>query len=146
MLLISHRGNINGRKPLEENQPAYIVSTLDAGYEVEIDVWREQDKWYLGHDKPEYLVEGSFLKTDRLWCHAKNLAALELLLDLGVNCFWHQNDDFTLTTKGYIWAFPGRPLCAKSICVLPELTSPTSLSYQPALCAGICSDFIERYK
>ena len=36
MILISHRGNINGKKIELENNPSYIQSTLNLGYEVEI--------------------------------------------------------------------------------------------------------------
>ena len=39
MILISHRGNINGKNPEKENHPDYIWVAIQAGYEVEIDVW-----------------------------------------------------------------------------------------------------------
>ena len=38
MKLISHRGNITGRQPDQENTPAYIESAL-ATYDCEIDVF-----------------------------------------------------------------------------------------------------------
>ena len=34
--------------------------------------------------------------------------------------FWHQEDDFTLTSKNYIWTYPGKPYTPKSIIVMPE--------------------------
>ena len=36
------------------------------------------------------------------------------------NYFWHQNDDYTITSKGYIWAYPGKKLNKNAIYVLPE--------------------------
>jgi len=48
-MLISHRGNIDG-KTLLENQPSYIDDAIDLGYDVEIDIWYIGDKLYLGHD------------------------------------------------------------------------------------------------
>ena len=39
MKLISHRGNLEGRKPELENNPEYIDEALSKGYDVEIDVW-----------------------------------------------------------------------------------------------------------
>ena len=39
MILISHRGNINGKKPDLENKPEYIQNAIKLGYNVEIDVW-----------------------------------------------------------------------------------------------------------
>ena len=38
MILISHRGNINGRDEDRENHPEYIQEALDRGYDVEIDL------------------------------------------------------------------------------------------------------------
>ena len=39
MILISHRGNINGKKPNYENKPEYIWEALRKGYHCEVDVW-----------------------------------------------------------------------------------------------------------
>ena len=33
-------------------------------------------------------------------------------IDKTFNYFWHQNDKFTLTSKGYIWTFPGNKYSA----------------------------------
>ena len=45
MILISHRGNLTGPNPKKENHPDYILNALREGYEVEIDVWFENDKY-----------------------------------------------------------------------------------------------------
>ena len=50
MLLISHRGNINGKFESYENEPNYIDKALSLGYDVEVDVWFVDDNFYLGHD------------------------------------------------------------------------------------------------
>ena len=39
MLLISHRGNINGINKMENN-PNYLDKAMSLGYNVEIDVWK----------------------------------------------------------------------------------------------------------
>ena len=57
MILISHRGNINGRLESYENEPTYIDMAIKNGYDVEIDVWYKNKILFLGHDKPEYGVE-----------------------------------------------------------------------------------------
>ena len=36
-----------------------------------------------------------------------------------LNYFWHQEDKVTLTSKGYLWAYPG-VICDNAITVLPE--------------------------
>lgn len=33
------------------------------------------------------------------------------------NCFWHQEDDYALTSSGYIWTYPDKLLTDKSIIV-----------------------------
>ena len=86
------------------------------------------------------MVNKEFIKTKGLWFHAKNVEAFHELLKLNVTCFWHQNDDVTLTSNGFIWTYPGKQLTVKSICVLPELNKVKKFN-----CAGICSDYILDY-
>ena len=92
MILISHRGNINGKNSDRENSIEYIEEALDMGYNVEIDVWVIDNKFYLGHDNPLYEVDFLFLINNKLWCHAKNLEALLKMKNYDINCFWHEND------------------------------------------------------
>ena len=141
MILISHRGNINGKDEDRENHPEYIQEALDKGYNVEIDVWDIFGSYFLGHDNPEYLVKKEFLNNDKLWCHAKNIEALESMLKDNIHCFWHQEDDVTLTSKGYMWTYPGKKLTTNSIAVLPELNNQN-----PKKALGICSDYVVNYK
>ena len=61
MILISHRGNTNGRFDSYENEPTYIDLAISRGYEVEIDVWFVDGMLYLGHDAPQYGINLSFL-------------------------------------------------------------------------------------
>ena len=142
MILISHRGNLTGPNPDRENHPDYIQQARSKDYQVEIDVWYENNKWFLGHDKPQYEVEQTFFYDPFLWAHAKNIPALKQLSFLGIHCFWHQTDDVALTTLGYLWTYPGKPLTTKSICVMPETIPQTREDVKIA--AGICSDIIER--
>jgi hypothetical protein len=39
MILISHRGNINGKLSNKENAPYYVNEALELGYNVEIDFY-----------------------------------------------------------------------------------------------------------
>jgi hypothetical protein len=56
MILISHRGNINGKNDVRENSMFYIMEALTMGFDVEIDVWYINNEWFLGHDKPQYQI------------------------------------------------------------------------------------------
>lgn len=142
MRLISHRGNIFGRIPEKENKKFYILDSLAAGYDVEIDVRLIDNKWFLGHDKPDEEVDIEFLEKKGIWVHCKNLEAISILHNNPkINCFWHQKDSVTLTSFGFLWAYPGNQPILNSIAVLPEIYND-DLSE----CIGICSDYIGDYK
>ena len=137
MILISHRGNINGSS-IFENIPSHIQKCLDNGIECEIDVWKIQDVFYLGHDNPEHEIDFSFLTQKGLWCHAKNLEALSDMLKQNINCFWHQDDDFTLTSSGFIWTYPNKNVLNNSI-IVDNDPKWKEKNYE---CYGVCSDYI----
>jgi len=149
MILISHRGNINGRLVPFENQPNYIDTALAAGYDVEIDVWYEKEsgRLYLGHDKADYQIDIDWLyeRSDKLWIHCKNMDALSFFnkshLQIGTeyNYFSHDNDIGVLTSYGYIWS---TNLYDNGILVLPEVFEKTPIEKT----IGICSDIIQNYK
>jgi hypothetical protein len=137
VILISHRGNLNGVIVERENSIDYVEEALSQGFDVEIDVWDIFGSYFLGHDEPKYLVKKDFLKIDGLWCHAKNIQGLYSMLEDNIHCFWHQEDDVTLTSKGYMWTYPGKELTMNSIAVLPEEEIEVEV-------AGICSDYVVR--
>ena len=62
MIFISHRGNLNGPNHEEENKIDYILNALNKMYEVEVDLWFRNNKFYLGHDEPEYEVSTDFFE------------------------------------------------------------------------------------
>lgn len=146
MILISHRGNINGRMESLENNPTQIDMTIKQGYDVEIDIWYKDGILWLGHDKPDYDIDLIFL-TDRitkLWVHCKNIEAVvyftEIFQEYPFNFFWHQEDNITLTSLNHIWAYPGKQPIKGSIAVMPELFNDNTTK-----CLGICSDYISNY-
>jgi len=145
MILIAHRGNIDGKSELYENEPNYIDKALKKGYDVEIDVWVIEGNFYLGHDKPQYGITLEWLdkRKNELWIHCKNIEAMEWFNSLfdTYNYFWHQEDTLTLTSKGYIWAYPGKQPIKTSIAVMPEIYNDDI-----SQCLGICSDYIQNYK
>jgi hypothetical protein len=142
MILISHRGNINGPNPLEENKPSYIDGALLKGFQVEIDIWKINSKLFLGHDEPQYEINTTWLEDRKnfLWIHTKNIFSLLELQKTNYNYFWHENDTVTLTSKKYIWAYPGKQKIENSIAVMPEIHNDDIND-----CIGICSDYIYNY-
>lgn len=152
MKLIAHRGNISGPNSAEENNPSYIDTALKMSYDVEIDLRYEDQKFYLGHDQAQYEVSEVWLieRKNNLWIHCKDLNSLSALseTEIDFNYFWHQNDDFTLTSKNYIWTYPGKSFSSKSVIVMPEWNTPLEdlidiLDYE---CFGVCSDYLNYVK
>lgn len=142
MKFIAHRGNTAGPNPKRENSVDYINEALAKGFDVELDIWYINDIWYLGHDYNQYEIGFNFIWKNRtkFWCHAKNKEALfELLKYHQINCFWHQEDKYTITSKRFIWAYPGSKLVSNSICVMPERVKYSHEDLKQ--CYAICSDF-----
>ena len=145
MILISHRGNINGKLESYENEPNYIDLALSKGYDVEIDVWCVDGLLYLGHDKPQYGINFKWIQDrfDKLWVHCKNIESVVFFkeCEYDINYFWHQEDTLTLTSQKHIWVYPGKQPIKNSIAVMPEIHNEDTSN-----CFGVCSDYIENYK
>ena len=120
MKYIAHRGLTDGPNINLENWPDQISKSLDSGYDCEVDLWVVDSDFYLGHNGPDYTVSYKFLEQSGLWIHAKNLSALHWLTQTDLEYFWHQEDDFTLTSHNYIWTYPGKELTQHSVMVMPE--------------------------
>jgi hypothetical protein len=143
MILISHRGNINGKFPSLENEPTYIDLAIKKGYHVEVDLWIKDQLPHLGHDEPSYGIDKSWLteRKNDLWIHCKNREAINFCVENDLHFFWHNVDDYTITSKGYIWAYPDKEATINCIAVLPERDNTDVKNF-----VGICSDFIDTYK
>lgn len=145
MILISHRGNITGKVESYENDPQYIDVAISKGYDVEVDIWYVNGEFFLGHDIPQYKINIDWIdsRSHKLWIHCKNIEVLSFFneQEYDINYFWHQSDVATLTSKKYIWVYPGKQPIKNSISVMPELYNDDI-----SKCLGICSDYIQNYK
>jgi len=148
--LIAHRGNVNGSNPDRENTVSYIEEAIEGGFDVEIDVRAIEDGMYtggyrylLGHDNSETEIsyEWLLLYAEKLWVHCKDLTSLRALYESPLNYFWHQEDDFTLTSKNIIWTYPLKGVTDKSVivCFTPEEAEFWSEESQ---IFGICCDWV----
>jgi len=138
MKIISHRGNISGPNPSKENNPEQISKVLKLGFDCEIDVWFVDGYFYLGHDNPHYKIEYSFLNQPGLWIHCKNLEALGYV-PINSNYFWHEEDDYTLTSKRYIWTYPNKKVDTNCI-IVDNNQDWIKKNYN---CFGVCTDYIK---
>ncbi len=151
MKIIAHRANFNGPNPKLENTIESIHKCIEYGYDVEIDVRVIQDEIYLGHNSAENVIKINQINaiSQNLWIHCKNLKALEYfsqeLKKDQYNFFWHDKDEYTLTSKGYIWSYPGSQLSINSICVMPEwyIKKENLNNLTAKEIYGICTDYPE---
>jgi hypothetical protein len=137
MIIVSHRGNLNG-PGTAENRPDLV---LEASREflTEVDLWYKDHCLFLGHDGPNYPVDDDFIKKENLIFHAKNLDAVDFLSKTTSHWFWHENDKMTMTSKGLIWSFP-RVFLKKSIVV--DFEEPRHIENV----LGICTDVPRLWK
>lgn len=143
--LIAHRGLLEGPDAAKENNPDQIFVARDMGYDSEVDLWRVHGEMWLGHDKPTYQITEKLLYNLPLWIHAKNIEALKwLTCTEGLRYFWHQGDDCTLTSNGYIWTYPEKPLTERSIRLMPEWHDPELKTLKETQCYAICTDWVLR--
>jgi hypothetical protein len=145
MKLISHRGNIRGPKPDKENRPSYIDCAIQLGYDVEVDIRYINGEFWLGHDEPQYKVEVSWIKLrkDKIWFHCKDHNSSVKFLELCDNYkfFCHNNDDYVLTSNGYLWVHDlGSNINEK--CIIPLLSDNDISSYKGNNPGFICTDYV----
>jgi hypothetical protein len=171
-VLIAHRGNTNGGGGPYENKPSYIKEALQAGYHVEIDCVMIGEKFYLGHDEPQYEVDLDFLAIARLVVHCKNLDLLLALRNINkqrvltmIEFFYHSEDYATMTSTGRVWIHPralpmvcdlyrqrqenntvGYINLGNAVAVLPEQVEDPSFDELAPLFFGICTDNVNNYK
>ena len=142
MKKISHRGNLNGPDPENENTVKSILLAIQKGFDVEIDIWVINNLIYLGHDKPKTQIDEFLINQigNRGWFHCKNLEALTFLSKFeDINYFYHNNDDYTLTNTKYIWTYPEKEVSSQSILVHLDMPNLKDFNVLPA---GICSDYM----
>lgn len=152
--IIAHRGQINGPLTSGENNPNQILSNIDSHpYLInEIDIWLNQSI-YVGHDFPRYEIDMDFLinNSAKLILHIKNIdftsnKVVHNLEKISKNChiFCHEHDDFTITSRNWIWLHPRNGIKENCIAVMPEkylnLDSIEDLK-KLSKAKGICTDY-----
>lgn len=161
MLIIAHRGLVDGPNSELENLPDTIDTAISLGYRAEVDVWKIRDIFYLSHDEPvDYdnldqsrIVTRDFFydRSQYLYIHCKNIETLEYFTNpieklTTYTCFWHQEDNYTLTSQAEIWAYPNFNVTGKylrnAICVKPELADS---DFNCDNFNGICTAFANDY-
>ena len=142
MLIISHRGNLEGENLNTENSPSQIETAINFGYDVEIDLWLIDNDFMLGHDKPEHPISLDWLVSNEkiLWVHCKNFEAIDYLSknQINLNYFFHDSDDLTLTSRNFMWIYPKKTYSNNSVIVCKDVDEFANYLKKPPF--GVCTD------
>ena len=109
------------------NEPSWIIKKE---HELVLeDDELDSEEIYIGHDYQKNKIEPKILyeNSKNLILHIKGIElksdkSLNLFNNILSNChfFTHQEDDFVITNKGWIWSHPRNGFVRNTICVLPE--------------------------
>jgi hypothetical protein len=145
MKLISHRGNIKEPNPYKENSPSYIDIAISSGYDVEVDLRFIDNKFFLGHDTPDYEVNENWLekRKNKLWIHCKDLESVTQILKNKNNFmfFCHSSDSYVLTSNGYVWVH-NLNLNINEKSIIPLINTEDIINFNNKLPYAICTDYV----
>jgi glycerophosphoryl diester phosphodiesterase len=141
MILIAHRGNYNRVDTNQENTLSYLHEAISQGYDVEVDIWKIESGYFLGHDRPTHPVTINHIKeiSGYAWFHAKNYDALLSLTRDGHHVFAHDQDLWTLTSRNIIWSHKRQTNDYGIVC-MPDLALDRDIM---KTAAGICHDRLD---
>jgi hypothetical protein len=146
MYYISYRGLVNGQNEQTENTPDQIGKALGMGFGVMIDVWRENNKLYLGSNVPTIEVSATYIQGRRFWINARNSDMYNWLQSQSSSLYPNYfqvilplQPSYT-TSSGYLWTYGETPASPTlSIMVIPESYDSACFSCVNLRAYGICS-------
>tara|TARA_B100000900_G_C20243996_1_gene579143 strand:+ start:178 stop:648 length:471 start_codon:yes stop_codon:yes gene_type:complete len=143
MKFISHRGNTKGINKSKENSKQYVQEAISKGFDVEVDLWGQNDNLFLGHENAKFKVDFDWLiqRKENLWIHCKNFNSMYLLLNSDLRFFFHEKEDYNLVSDKHIWAHNFSEI--NNSCIIPLLTKDEALNWKFQNVYGVCSDFVE---
>lgn len=156
MLYISYQGVYDGTNYENANTPNQIGKAFNSGYSCMVDVWRVNNKLYLGSDEPVTEVTENYIQGKRFWLNVRNVAMQEWIVaqpaKLYPNYFWFSNDTESnnAVSSGGQTIAPGTTAPEyNTVVFLPEVKDKGLLSAVHLRCYGVCStnlNFIKRIR
>jgi hypothetical protein len=150
MLFISYRGIYDGTNYEDANSPNQIAKAFGYGVSVMADVWRQEDKIYLGNDQPLYEVTAKYIQGKKWWLNARNTEMQLWLAEQNPNLYpnWFYFNTPT-PPPPYVTASNGKlitpgtePINNNSVIFLPEINDRGLFSTVKLKCFGICSTYL----
>lgn len=145
MKIISHRGNLEGPNFELENTQEYVDIALENNFDVEIDLWKIKNKFFLGHDEPlnEVSIDWLFKRKNNLWIHTKNTIAFEELLEKNEDFifFYYAKEPLVLTSNKKIWTHEPKKIIKPYNCIVPLLSKEKVSAISHKNWYGVCTDY-----
>ena len=140
--IIAHRGRIENSK-YQDNTLEAIKESLDKGLSVEIDLMKINERFYLGHDNPNFEIQLSEIDYDKVYIHMKTPHIIDTIK---ADFFFIENDSYALTKKNKIWTnYNNKEYNQDSIMCSAELVggnfNMNKIFSWAKKAHGICTDF-----
>jgi hypothetical protein len=150
MIYISYRGIYDGNNFEDANTPNQIAKAMGMGFNCMIDVWRVDDKLYLGNEQPITEITEKYLQNIKFWINARNID-MQLWLSTQPSKLYPNWFYFITPTPPppYVEASNGKlmtpgtvPVNNNSVIFLPEIEDIGLLSTVNLKCFGILSNYL----
>ncbi len=150
MLYISYRGIYDGTNYEYANTPNQLGKAMGAGFSCMIDVWKVDDKFYLGNDQPLTEVTEKYIQGNRWWINARN-TAMQAWLPTQISTLYPNWFYFTTPNPppAYVTASNGKlitpgtvPINNNSVIFLPEIDDKGLFSTVHLSNYAICSTYL----
>jgi len=149
MIFISYRGIYDGNNFQDSNTPNQIAKAFGVGFSCMVDVWRENDKLYLGNDQPITEVTEKYLQGNRWYLNARNTNVQSWLATQSAKLYPNWFYFPTMPPPPYVTASNGKlitpgtvPVNNNSVIFLPEIDDTGLFSTVKLKCFGIISNYL----
>lgn len=154
MLYISYQGIYDGQNYEDANTPKQINKALGKGFSCLIDVWRVDDKLYVGTNGPTIEVPAKYIQGPRFWINAVNTDMQEWIATQPSNLYPNYfHFDASTPPPPYATASNGKlitpgtvPINTSSVMFLPEINDRSLYSMVKVKSYGICSGYLTLIK
>jgi hypothetical protein len=154
MLYISYQGIYDGQNYEDANTPKQINKALGKGFSCLIDVWRIDNKLYVGTEQPVIEVTEKYIQGPRFWINAVN-EDMQTWIATQSSTLYPNYFNFAASTPPppYATASNGKLITpgtvrinTDSVMFLPEINDRSLYTMVKVKSYGICSGFLTLIK
>ena len=150
MFYISYQGIYDGKDYEDANTPSQISKAQQRGFSCLIDVWRVNNKLYVGNGQPLIEVTEKYIQGNRFYINAVN-TDMQTWIATQPSALYPNYFHFDASTPPppYATASNGKlitpgtvPINTNSVMFLPEITDRSLLTMVNVRCYAICSTYL----